>query len=118
MASLVPLLEKVAHDVQPEIQSQLGGFFGGMVRAYLPQAWVFKTEKEVASLTVDPSGAVTVAPGAAAHPDVTIETAHARLEAALRTRSRGQVPPGPMTVTPHTPKGKTAFDYLRGRLGL
>ncbi len=118
MAPLVPLLEKVAHDVQPEIQSQLGGFFGGMVRAYLPQAWVFKTEKETASLTVDKAGAVTVTTGAAAHPDVTIETTHDRLEAALRTRSRDKLPPGPLTVTPHTPKGKTAFDYLRGRLGL
>jgi hypothetical protein len=118
MASLVPLLEQAARDVQPEIQSQLGGFFGGMVRAYLPQSWVFKTEKEVASLTVDKTGAATVTPGAAAHPDVTIETTHDRLEAALRTRSRAQVPAGPLAVTPHTSKGKTAFDYLRGRLGL
>jgi hypothetical protein len=118
MPTLVPLLERVAHDVQPEVRSQLGGFFGGMVRAYLPQTWVFKTEKEVASLTVDRAGTISVAVGAAAHPDVTIETAHDRLEAALRTRSRAQVPGGPLKVTPHTSKGKTAFDFLRGRLGL
>jgi len=118
MASLVPLLESVAHDVQPQLQSQLGGFFGGMVRAYLPQTWVFKTEKEVASLTVDKTGAVSVAKGAAASPDVTIETAHDRLVTALKTRSRAQVPPGPLTVTPHTSKGRTAFEYLRSRLGL
>lgn len=118
MTSLVPLLEQVARDVEPQLRSQLGGFFGGVVRAYLPQSWVFKTEREEASLIVDATGAVTVAAGAAAHPDVTIETSHDRLEAALGTRSRGQVPPGPQTVTPHTPKGKTAFEYLRGRIGL
>ena len=118
MASLVPLLESVAHDVQPQVQSQLGGFFGGMVRAYLPQTWVFRTEKEVASLTVSPDGVVSVAKGAAAKPDVTIEVGHDRLIAALTTRSREKVPPGDLKVTPHTSKGKTAFDYLRSRLGL
>lgn len=118
MPSLVPALESVAHDIQPEIQSQLGGFFGGVVRAYLPQTWVFKTEEEQASLMVDKTGAVSVAKGAATDPDVTIETAHDRLLAALRTRSRASVPPGPLRVTPHTSKGKTAFDYLRSRLGL
>ena len=118
MPTLAPLLESVAHDLQPQIQSQLGGFFGGVVRAYLPQTWVFKTEKEVASLTVEKTGAVSVTSGAAADPDVTIETGHDRLMKALKTRSRHAVPPGPLTVTPHTSKGKAAFDYLRGRLGL
>ena len=118
MGSLVPLLEKAARDVQPRLQSQLGGFFGGVVRAYLPQTWVFRTEKEVASLTVDAAGMVKVANGAAERPDVTIETSFERLAAALTSRSREKPPPGPLTVTPHTPKGKTAFDYLRGRLGL
>ncbi|MGA7477079.1 MAG: hypothetical protein WBW47_07725 [Thermoplasmata archaeon] len=118
MVSLVTLLEQVARDVQPQLQSQLSGFFGAIVRAYLPQTWVFKTEKEVASLVVATTGAATVSAGAAAKPDVTIETDHERLVAALTTRSRAQVPPGPLTVTPHTSKGKAAFDYLRGRIGL
>jgi len=118
MASLVPLLESVARDIQPQVKSQLGGFFGGMVRAYLPQTWVFRTEREVASLSVDKNGEVSVAKGALANPDVTIEVPHARLVTALETRSREKVPPGPITVTPHTSKGKTAFEYLRGRVGL
>lgn len=118
MASLVPLLEKVAHDVEPQIRSQLGGFFGGIVRAYLPQTWVFRTEREAVSLTVDRTGAVTVSKGAVPNPDVTIETAHDRLVAALGERSRDRVPPGPLTVTPHTSKGRTAFEYLRQRIGL
>jgi hypothetical protein len=118
MTSLVPLLESVARDIQPQVKSQLGGFFGGMVRAYLPQTWVFRTEREVASLSVGQDGEVTVATGAAANPDVTIEVPHDRLVTALKTRSREKVPPGPITVTPHTSKGKTAFEYLRSRVGL
>jgi len=118
MAPLVPLLEKVAHDLEPQVRAQLGGFFGGMVRAYLPQTWVFRTEHEAASLTVDRAGAVTVASGTVPSPDVTIETTEERLTKALATRSRAHVPPGTLQVTTHTSKGKTAFDYLRGRLGL
>jgi len=117
-ASLVSLLQSVGKDVQPQVQSQLGGFFGGMVRAYLPQTWEFRTEKEVASLSVDRAGVVSVAPGTAAKPDVTIEVGHDRLVTALTSRSRDAVAPGELKVTPHTSKGKTAFDYLRGRLGL
>jgi len=118
MATVRVLLEKVAQDIEPQIRSQLGGFFGGMVRAYLPQTWVFRTEHEVASLTVDRAGAVRVADGPAPNPDVTIATTQDRLVAALKTRSRAKVPPGGLAVTTHTSKGKTAFDYLRGRLGL
>jgi len=117
-SGLVPLLESVAREVQPQVQAQLGGFFGGMVRAYLPQTWVFRTEKEVASFTVDKTGTVSVRAGTVAAPDVTIETSHDRLVTALTTRSRSAVPAGPLTVTPHTSKGKTVFDYLRGRIGL
>lgn len=116
MPSLVALLESVARELQPQVTSQLGGFFGGMVRAYLPQTWEFRTEKEAASLRVDRSGAISVAKGAATNPDVTIETPLERLATALRTRTK--VPPESVKVTAHTPKGKTAFDYLRGRLGL
>jgi len=118
MGSLVTLLEKVGHEVEPQVRSQLGGCWWAMVRAYLPQTWVFRTEKETASLSVDRAGAVTVKDGAAAHPDVTIESTWERLETALRTRSKANLPPGSLSVTPHTSKGKTAFDFLRGRLGL
>lgn len=118
MAGLRAALEEAAHSIEPQVRSQLGGFFGGMVRAYLPQTWVFRTERETASLTVDRAGAVSVVDGAAVHPDVTIETTFERLVAALTTRSRRGAPPGSFSVTAHTSKGRTAFDYLRGRLGL
>lgn len=118
MEALVPLLQRVAREVEPQVRSQLGGFFGGMIRAYLPQTWVFRTERESATLSVDREGGVTVVDTPAANPDVTIEATADHLAAALTTRSRSKVPSGAFHVTAHTSKGRTAFDYLRGRLGL
>jgi hypothetical protein len=118
MSSIQDLLRTAAAQFEPEVQKQLKGLFGGIVRNYLPQEWVFRTEHEVASLRVDATGHVTVGPTASAHPDVTVEIPHDRLAAALRTRDRKSVPPGPISVTPHTAKGKAAFDYLRARIGL
>jgi len=118
MPSLVELLERVGSEVAPQVRAQLGGFFGGFVRAYLPQTWIFRTEHEVASLTVDRAGAVSVTAGASASPDVTIEAHLEQLSAALTRGSRSGLGPGDFRVTPHTAKGKTAFDYLRGRVGL
>lgn len=118
MSCEVELLRGVAADAEREVRARLTGFFGGIVRSYLPQVWVFTTEEGTASLRVAADGRVTVTPGAAATADVTIEVGHARLRAALTTRDRSRVPPGPLTVTPHTAKGRAAFDYLRGRIGL
>ena len=118
MATLRALLEKAAHEIEPQVRSQLGGFFGGMVRAYLPQTWVFRTESEVAALSVDRAGAVTVCDGAPPNPDVTVESTYDHFRTALEKRSRARLPPGAVHVTSHTAKGRTAFDYLRGRFGL
>jgi L-aminopeptidase/D-esterase-like protein len=92
--------------------------FGPMIRSYLPQTWVFTTEEGSASLTVDTDGRANATAGILPKANVTVETTHARLEAALRTRRKEAVPAGPLTVTPHTEKGRTAFGLLRGRLGL
>lgn len=118
MSCIEELLRSAGRDAETRIRSQLSGFFGGMVRHYLPQVWVFRTEEGSASLSVAADGKVSVASGEAAKPDVTIDIPHARLRAALTTRQRAAVPPGPLNVTPHTAKGRVAFDYLRGRLGL
>jgi hypothetical protein len=118
MSCVEGLLTSVARDVEPEIRNRLRGFFGGMIRAYLPQTWVFRTEDGTASLHVDAAGTVTVSSGAANPADVTIEVGHERLRAALTTRRRDAVPPGPLAVTPHTAKGRAAFGYLRDRIGL
>lgn len=118
MSCIEDRLREVARDVEVQLKPQLSGFFGGMIRGYLPQTWVFTTEEGTASLSVDKDGHVAASGGAAPRPDVTIATTHARLEAALRTRRRELVPPGPLTVTPHTEKGRMAFGFLRNRLGL
>jgi len=118
MPGVEELLRTVGAEAERQVRSQLSGFFGGFVREYLPQVWVFRTEEGSASLSVAADGKVAVTAGEAATPDVTIEIGYARLRAALTTRSRAAVPPGPLTVTPHSTKGRVAFDYLRGRLGL
>ena len=118
MNEVAQLLEPIAPSVEGEVRSRLGGFLGGMIRAYLPQTWVFSTDRGTASLVVDPDGRTHVVPAAAPGPDVTIELPYDRLKAALATRRPGAVPPGAMRVHPHTAKGRTAFDYLRSRLGL
>jgi hypothetical protein len=118
MSCVEALLRRVAQDAEPEIQQRLHGLFGGMIRAYLPQTWVFRTEDGVATLRVDAAGKFSVESGEATLADVTVEIGHARLKAALTTRRREAVPSGPLAVTPHTAKGRTAFEYLRGRLGL
>lgn len=118
MSCIEGLLRDAGHQFEPEIQRRLQGFLGSIVRSYLPQTWVFKTDDGSASLHVDTDGKVSVTSGTSPRPDVTVEIPHDRLVAALKTRNREAVPPGPLTVTPHTAKGRTAFDYLRGRIGL
>ncbi|HEY6238189.1 MAG TPA: hypothetical protein VIZ68_03265, partial [Thermoplasmata archaeon] len=98
MSCTVELLAVVARDVEGQVRSQLQGMFGPMIRSYLPQTWVFTTEEGSASLTVDAEGRATATPGALPNADVTVVTSHARLEAALRTRRKEAVPPGPLTV--------------------
>lgn len=115
MPTVEELLAPIAASAQREIQSRLGGFFGAMLRHYLPQVWVFRTERGTASICVSADGTAVVAPGAVAPTDVTVEVGHERLHAALTSRTRAE---GPLTVTPHTAKGRAAFDYLRPRLGL
>lgn len=118
MSCVEGLLRETGRQFEPEIQQRLHGLFGGIIRSYLPQVWVFETDDGTASLHVGAQGAVTVVSGASPHPDVTVKIPHDRLVAALKTRNKELVPPGPLTVTPHTAKGRTAFDYLRSRLGL
>lgn len=118
MTSIEELLRATAAQVEPEVQKQLKGFLGAIVRNYLPQDWVFRTEQEVVTLRVDVTGHASVETGASARPDVTVKIPHDRLAIALKTRDRAKVPPGPIDVTPHTAKGKAAFDYLRARIGL
>ena len=118
MGDLEDLLEPVAKKAQKEVQSRLTGFFGAMVRPYLPQTWVFVTEQGTASLHVDARGAVAVHPGAMRAPDVTVDVELARLRAALTGPHPPAERPQDLRVTTHSAKGKAAFGLLRERLGL
>jgi len=112
------LLAEAGRGVEAQLKPQLEGLFGGVVRSYLPQRWVFVTEEGSTTLVVEATGAVRVEDGADPSPDVTIEIGHDKLAQALRSRRREGLPPGPVRVTPRTAKGRTAFDFTRRRLGL
>ncbi len=118
MESVEQLLSSAARSLEPEVKSRLQGFLGGLVRAYLPQTWTFRTPDGSASLTLDAGGNASVVAGEAPSADVTVELERPLLKRLLLERANGGVPPGAVRVTPHTAKGRAAFGFLRGRLGL
>jgi hypothetical protein len=111
------LLEKLVPDIEKELQPRLQGFLGSFVRAYLPQVWVFETEEGATSVRIEPTGLVTVHPGATPAPDVTVKGSHADLKRILSSRSKGAAPPNELTVTAHTGKGRAAVSQVRARFG-
>lgn len=119
MDSIASLLGYLCPDIERRLKPSLRGITGMIVQTYLPQVWVFETETETATLVVDAHGNAHVEGGASPGRDVTIRWKHDLLSSVLRTRSRVSVPGGVRpTIMFHTPKGRRAFDYLRGRLGL
>ena len=118
MSCLVGLLSEAGKGVEAQLKPQLSGFFGGVVRSYLPQRWAFVTESETVTLGVETTGDVWVRAGREPSVDVTIETSHAKLSRALQSRSKEGLPSDPIKVTAHTTRGRTAFDFTRRRLGL
>jgi hypothetical protein len=118
MGSIAPVLSGMCSEVEAQLKPNLRGFFGGMIRAYLPQTWVFTTESETVTFHVDPEGNVFVQIGRDASPDVIVQGTHAALSAALTTRNPALVPPGSIKARPVTSKGSMAFNFLRNRFGL
>jgi hypothetical protein len=118
MDELEGALTELARRLEPEVQSRLHGFLGGILRAYLPQTWVFRSGAESASLTVDEAGHASVRPNALPKPDVTVELPRERLKELLVTRTPTPGLASETKVTTHSSKGQAAFGYLRGRLGL
>jgi hypothetical protein len=120
---VVSELESLLSTLRPEIETQLEphlhGFFGRVVRGYLPQVWAFKTEVESVSLTVSAAGSVRVTSGIARDYDVRITWGQKQLVSALRTRDRSRVPHGDAPIFDfRSRRGKRAFSFLRARLGL
>ena len=118
MSCTLGLLEKAGREVEAQLKPQLSGLFGGMIRGYLPQTWVFETEEGATTLHVDKTGLVAVTAGAQPSPDLTVHARHAALATALKERSRSALPPGAISATPHTEKGRMAFQFFRSRLGV
>jgi hypothetical protein len=118
MNRLTQLLADAGREWEPELQRRLGGLLGGIFRAYLPQTWVFRAGEDTATLRVGPDGDVVVTDGVSKGADVTVEVPYERLATALKQRTRDAVPSNELHVVTHTSKGKAAFDFLRGRLGL
>jgi hypothetical protein len=110
--SLIPEVEK---ELKPKINSILMGPF---IRGYLPQNWIFKTEKETVTFTVDKKGNAVVKEGEEEDPDVTIELDHDYMVQALKTKSQPEGDPKKREIKFHTSKGETAFNLLKKRFGL
>ena len=117
MSCLLGLMGEAAKGVEAQLKPQLSGFFGGVVRSYLPQRWVFVTEAESVTLGVETTGAVWVRAGREPSADVTIETSHDRLAAALRTRSKEAVPAGGGEVAGPPTRGRTPGGVTPRRRG-
>jgi hypothetical protein len=116
--TLVELLSPIAPRVEAEIKPRLQGFLGGFIRAYLPQQWVFQTEKGEATVRIGPDGDVSVEEGAVSTPDVTVQAPHRRIEAILERGERPARPVPDVHVTAHTARGRAALDQVRGRFGV
>lgn len=115
----VELLLPLCSEVERRLKPNLRGVKGIIVRGYLPQVWVFETEIDTASFVVDAGGNAQVESGARPGRDVTIRWQQDLLASVLRTRNRASVPTGIRPIiTFHSRKGRTAFNYLRGRFGL
>jgi hypothetical protein len=115
----VDLLRPVCSEIEGQLRPHLNGFFGGMIRSYLPQVWVFRTDQGECGIRVDPNGHASVLEIPPATSDVVVEWTDRQLNAALATRDKHQVPPGPPPqIQFRSEKGKTAFSFLRTRIGL
>jgi len=119
MSCIQGMLGNLSYEIESQLKPALRGLGGFIVRGYLPQAWIFETESEIATLMVDAQGNVSTQPSGYLHRDVTIRWEHDLLASVLRTRNRASVPGGihPIFMF-HTAKGRAAFNYLRGRFGL
>lgn len=119
MSCLKELFEPICQEVEKELKKVMKGLLTGpIIKGYLPQDWVFITEHETITFSVDKKGNAITTEGASQAPDVSISIDHDYLAAALKDRKKPDFDYKKFEVKFHTGKGETAFNYLRKRLGL
>ncbi len=116
MSVLTGLFQKFCEEMMKRLKSEGGtSSTGGYVRRYLPQIWVFKTEKEAFTVFIYNEGNVTYAGTEDKNPDVSIMTTEITLSNALQNIAK---PKWQWHVMFNTTKGEGAYTYLRGKYGL
>jgi len=101
----------------PEIEGKIAPWLI-FIRSYLPQNWVFRTEKEILTLSVSKDGKATVTESESSEPDVIIEWKHDVLSTALKTRDKKAIPPEEKpSIQILTKKGDAAYGFLRQTFG-
>jgi len=119
MSCISGLLTTICPEIEQYLKPNLRGIQGLVIAGFLPQVWTFESEHETVSLVVGREGNAFVQVGGRADRDVTVRLSHDYLASVLRTRSAASIPAGVRPVVMfHTAKGRSAFNYLRGRLGL
>jgi hypothetical protein len=119
MSEIAEIFESLIPEVEKELKPKLNSILlGSFIRGYLPQRWVFKTEKETVTFSVDKKGNATVKEGEVDDPDVKIELDHEFLVEALKTRTQPEGDPEKKEFKFLTTKGETAFNLLKKRFGL
>jgi hypothetical protein len=119
MTELMEIFGSLCPEVEKELKPKLSSILlGSFIRGYLPQSWVFKTEKETVTFSVDKKGNAAVKEGEVEDPDVTIEIDHEFLVEALQTRSQPKLSPKRNEINFLSTKGETAFNFLKKRFGL
>ncbi len=118
MTTIKPLLDQMTGEVQSKVKRALSGLLSGaLVRGYLPQSWVFETESEIITFHVDSNGNARTLVGASGQRDITVRGPGSDLSIVLGNH---QIPPGAeqrIKIIHHTEKGRTAWNYLKGRFG-
>ena len=119
MAELLDIFESVCPEIEEELKPKLKSIIlGPFIKSYLPQSWVFKTEKEIVTFCVDAKGNATVKDGEGDEPDVTIEIDHDFLVEALKSRRQPESSPEKQEINFRSTKGEAAFNFLKKRFGL
>src|SRR4030042_3325268 len=119
MISIESLLRSIGPEIESQVKRDIRGPTSLIFQSFFPQVWAFKTEQETVTLIVDINGDVVVFPGCDEDCDVMIEWKHDYLASLLAARSRDGIPGVSMpSVNADTVRGREAYQYLKGRLGL